>query len=30
MADIGSGAGFPAVFLAFLLQSNFHLFEPNP
>ncbi|EAJ5160639.1 16S rRNA (guanine(527)-N(7))-methyltransferase RsmG [Campylobacter jejuni] len=30
IADIGSGAGFPAVFLAFLLQSNFHLFEPNP
>ncbi len=30
IADIGSGAGFPAVFLAFLLQNNFHLFEPNP
>ncbi|MFQ6341337.1 16S rRNA (guanine(527)-N(7))-methyltransferase RsmG [Campylobacter sp. VTCC 70190] len=30
IADIGSGAGFPAVFLAFLLQSDFHLFEPNP
>ncbi|MFK0359179.1 16S rRNA (guanine(527)-N(7))-methyltransferase RsmG, partial [Campylobacter coli] len=30
IADIGSGAGFPAVFLALLLQSNFHLFEPNP
>ena len=29
IADIGSGAGFPAVFLAFLLKSNFHLFEPN-
>lgn len=27
--DIGSGAGFPAVFLALILQSDFHLFEPN-
>ncbi|MBZ7936361.1 16S rRNA (guanine(527)-N(7))-methyltransferase RsmG [Campylobacter sp. B0100352/1] len=30
IADIGSGAGFPAIFLAFLLESNFYLFEPNP
>ncbi|AXP08503.1 16S rRNA (guanine(527)-N(7))-methyltransferase RsmG [Campylobacter hepaticus] len=29
IADIGSGAGFPAIFLAFLLKNNFHLFEPN-
>ncbi|WP_291953295.1 16S rRNA (guanine(527)-N(7))-methyltransferase RsmG [Campylobacter sp.] len=28
--DIGSGAGFPAIFLACLLKnSNFFLFEPN-
>lgn len=28
--DIGSGAGIPAVFLAFFLdKSEFHLFEPN-
>ncbi|MCX2683118.1 16S rRNA (guanine(527)-N(7))-methyltransferase RsmG [Campylobacter sp. MIT 21-1685] len=27
--DIGSGAGFPAVFLSFILNANFHLFEPN-
>ncbi len=30
IVDIGSGAGFPAIFLAFILPSNFHLFEPNP
>lgn len=30
IADIGSGAGFPAVFLALLLKGHFHLFEPNP
>ncbi|MGH2306026.1 MULTISPECIES: 16S rRNA (guanine(527)-N(7))-methyltransferase RsmG [Campylobacter] len=30
IVDIGSGAGFPAIFLAFLLKSNFYLFEPNP
>lgn len=29
IVDIGSGAGFPAIFLAFILPSNFHLFEPN-
>ncbi|MBM0637344.1 16S rRNA (guanine(527)-N(7))-methyltransferase RsmG [Campylobacter sp. VicNov18] len=29
IVDIGSGAGFPAVFLAFLLKNDFHLFEPN-
>ncbi|WP_270982538.1 16S rRNA (guanine(527)-N(7))-methyltransferase RsmG [Campylobacter upsaliensis] len=27
--DIGSGAGFPAIFLSFLLDSRFTLFEPN-
>ncbi len=27
--DIGSGAGFPALFLAFVLKTNFTLFEPN-
>ncbi|WP_223810139.1 MULTISPECIES: 16S rRNA (guanine(527)-N(7))-methyltransferase RsmG [unclassified Campylobacter] len=27
--DIGSGAGFPAVFLALILKANFYLFEPN-
>nr|WP_215728913.1 16S rRNA (guanine(527)-N(7))-methyltransferase RsmG [Campylobacter vulpis] len=27
--DIGSGAGFPAIFLSFLLDSHFTLFEPN-
>ena len=27
--DIGSGAGFPAVFLSLILKTNFHLFEPN-
>ncbi|CAM3512203.1 16S rRNA (guanine(527)-N(7))-methyltransferase RsmG [Campylobacter upsaliensis] len=27
--DIGSGAGFPAIFLSFLLDSRFYLFEPN-
>ncbi|MBK1971087.1 16S rRNA (guanine(527)-N(7))-methyltransferase RsmG [Campylobacter sp. 2018MI35] len=27
--DIGSGAGFPAIFLAFVLKSQFYLFEPN-
>ncbi|MCW1361161.1 16S rRNA (guanine(527)-N(7))-methyltransferase RsmG [Campylobacter sp. US33a] len=30
IADIGSGAGFPAVFLTLLLKGHFHLFEPNP
>lgn len=30
IVDIGSGAGFPAIFLAFILPSNFHLFKPNP
>lgn len=30
IVDIGSGAGFPAIFLSFILPSNFHLFEPNP
>ncbi|EOG7170415.1 16S rRNA (guanine(527)-N(7))-methyltransferase RsmG [Campylobacter upsaliensis] len=30
IADIGSGAGFPAIFLSFLLDSRFYLFfEPN-
>ena len=29
IVDIGSGAGFPAIFLAFILPSNFHLFEPS-
>ena len=29
--DVGSGAGFPAIFLAFLLpESEIHLFEPAP
>lgn len=27
--DIGSGAGFPAIFLALILKSQFYLFEPN-
>lgn len=27
--DIGSGAGFPALFLALILKINFTLFEPN-
>lgn len=27
--DIGSGAGFPALFLALLLKASFFLFEPN-
>lgn len=27
--DIGSGAGFPALFLALILKANFTLFEPN-
>ena len=27
--DIGSRAGFPAIFLSFLLDSRFYLFEPN-
>lgn len=27
--DIGSGAGFPALFLALVLKANFYLFEPN-
>lgn len=27
--DIGSGAGFPALFLALILKTNFTLFEPN-
>ncbi|TKX30707.1 16S rRNA (guanine(527)-N(7))-methyltransferase RsmG [Campylobacter estrildidarum] len=30
IVDIGSGAGFPVIFLAFLLKNNFYLFEPNP
>ena len=30
ICDIGSGAGFPAVFLALILKANFYLFEPNP
>uniref|UniRef100_UPI001969830A RsmG family class I SAM-dependent methyltransferase n=1 Tax=Klebsiella pneumoniae TaxID=573 RepID=UPI001969830A len=29
IADIGSGAGFPPLVLTFLLQINFHIFEPN-
>lgn len=29
IVDIGSGAGFPAIFLSFLLDSHFTLFEPN-
>lgn len=29
IVDVGSGAGFPAVFLAFFEKANFHLFEPN-
>ncbi|EPI2077503.1 16S rRNA (guanine(527)-N(7))-methyltransferase RsmG [Campylobacter upsaliensis] len=29
IADIGSGASFPAIFLSFLLDSRFYLFEPN-
>lgn len=28
--DIGSGAGFPAIFLSILLKADFYLFEPNP
>ena len=27
--DIGSGAGFPTLFLALILKTNFTLFEPN-
>ena len=27
--DIGSGAGFPALFLALILRAKFTLFEPN-
>ena len=27
--DIGSGAGFPALFLALILKAKFTLFEPN-
>lgn len=27
--DIGSGAGFPALFLTLILKTNFTLFEPN-
>lgn len=27
--DVGSGAGFPAIFLALILKANFTLFEPN-
>lgn len=27
--DIGSGAGFPAIFLALVLKAKFSLFEPN-
>lgn len=27
--DIGSGAGFPAIFLALILNAKFTLFEPN-
>ncbi|TQR29546.1 16S rRNA (guanine(527)-N(7))-methyltransferase RsmG [Campylobacter sp. MIT 99-7217] len=30
ICDIGSGAGFPAVFLALVLKAEFYLFEPNP
>lgn len=29
IVDVGSGAGFPAVFLAFVLKAKFYLFEPN-
>lgn len=29
IVDVGSGAGFPAIFLSFLLDNNFTLFEPN-
>lgn len=29
IVDVGSGAGFPAIFLAFLLEADFYLFEPN-
>lgn len=29
IVDVGSGAGFPAVFLAFILEADFYLFEPN-
>lgn len=29
IVDVGSGAGFPAVFLAFILKAEFYLFEPN-
>ncbi len=29
IVDVGSGAGFPAVFLALILKANFYLFEPN-
>ncbi|CZE47386.1 16S rRNA (guanine(527)-N(7))-methyltransferase RsmG [Campylobacter geochelonis] len=29
--DVGSGAGFPAIFLAMILEhTSWHLFEPNP
>lgn len=27
--DVGSGAGFPAIFLALILKADFALFEPN-
>lgn len=27
--DVGSGAGFPAIFLALILKADFTLFEPN-
>lgn len=30
VVDVGSGAGFPAIFLALLLKNEFYLFEPNP
>lgn len=29
IVDVGSGAGFPAIFLSLVLDANFHLFEPN-
>lgn len=29
IVDIGSGAGFPALFLALVIKANFYLFEPN-
>ncbi len=29
IVDVGSGAGFPAVFLALVLKADFYLFEPN-